>query len=312
MVKDSQNSILIKTEGLSKKYSGSSHFALEDLTLSIKSGEAYGFLGPNGAGKSTAIKLMLNFLKPTKGSATIRGYDSSRQSVEVKQSIGYLAGDVSMYPKMTGRQLLKYLNEIQPGESTDNIEILAKKLDANLDKKLGQLSRGNKQKIGIIQAFMHDPEVLILDEPTSGLDPLMQEVFCELVTGAKKRGACVFMSSHVLSEVQKMCDRVGVIREGRLVSEQSISDLNSSVINTFSIRFKGEVPLKELSDTKGLIIKSHSKKDVELHVNGDLSALFSILATNKVEKIDTKTLDLEEMFMHFYSGDDSQEGGHNV
>lgn len=300
---DSGSAPLIKIENLSKRYSGSDKLALDNLNLDIKAGEVYGFLGPNGAGKSTAIKLILNFLRPTKGSITVNGFDSSRQDVRVKESIGYLAGDVSMYPKMTGRQLLRYLDSLQPGDSLESAKLIAKKLGADLDKKLGQLSRGNRQKIGIIQAFMHNPKVIILDEPTSGLDPLMQEVFQELVLRAKQNGACIFMSSHVLSEVQKMCDRVGIIREGKLVSEQSISDLNLNSVNTFTISFAKKVPIKELRSLKGVNIKSSTDKNVELHMSGDLSPLFSILSVNHVEKIDTKTLDLEEMFIHFYSND---------
>lgn len=300
---DSGSAPLIKIENLSKRYSGSDKLALDNLNLDIKAGEVYGFLGPNGAGKSTAIKLILNFLHPTKGFITVNGFDSSRQDVRVKESIGYLAGDVSMYPKMTGRQLLRYLDSLQPGDSLESAKLIAKKLGADLDKKLGQLSRGNRQKIGIIQAFMHNPKVIILDEPTSGLDPLMQEVFQELVLRAKQNGACIFMSSHVLSEVQKMCDRVGIIREGKLVSEQSISDLNLNSVNTFTISFAKKVPIKELRSLKGVNIKSSTDKNVELHMSGDLSPLFSILSVNHVEKIDTKTLDLEEMFIHFYSND---------
>lgn len=298
---------VIKTNGLTKKYDRTSKPALENLSIEIDQGEVYGFLGPNGAGKSTTIRLLLGLLRPTSGSAAINQLDTFSQSVQIKKSLGYLSGDLAMYPKMTGSQLLRYVDSLSPGSSMKESEVLAQKLQANLDKPLGQLSRGNRQKIGIIQAFAHKPDVLILDEPTSGLDPLMQENFYELVIDAKKRGACIFMSSHILSEVQKMCDRVGIIREGRLVSQQSIADMTLEAASALEITFAQPAPVDELRKLTGARLEVRAKNEVTVHIKGNLSPLFAILATHEVTKIDTRSLDLEELFMHFYADGGSQK-----
>lgn len=294
----SEASIIIK--GLSKRYGKSDKLALDNLSISVNSGEVYGFLGPNGAGKSTAIKLLMNFIQPTSGSGTILGKDIVRGSIDIRKSVGYLAGDGEMYPKMTGRQYLKYMSEIQPAKSQAYVGELEKRFKAQLDKKLGELSRGNRQKINIIQAFMHQPNILILDEPTSGLDPLMQEEFYQLIKEAKSRGATVFASSHILSEVQKMCDRVGIIRDGKLVTERNISEMASEVAQTFDITFAGKVPVSELKKITGAKITNHSGQNATIHVHGKLSPVFSILAKYDVVKIDARNLDLEEVFLRFY------------
>ncbi len=293
-------SIIIKN--LSKRYGKSDKLALDGLSISVNTGEVYGFLGPNGAGKSTTIKLLMNFIQPTSGSATILGNDIVSGSVAIRKSVGYLAGDGEMYPKMTGRQYLKYMSEIQPAKSQSYIKELEKRFKADLDKKLGELSRGNRQKINIIQAFMHQPDILILDEPTSGLDPLMQEEFYQLIKESKSRGATVFASSHILSEVQKMCDRVGIIREGKLVTERNISEMTSEAAQTFDITFAGKVPSSELSKINGVKVTSHNGQNATIHVHGKLSPVFSVLAKHDVVKIDARNLDLEEVFLRFYQG----------
>lgn len=297
---------VIVIRGLSKTYPGSTVPALDDLSLEIGAGEVYGFLGPNGAGKSTAIRLLMNFLEPSKGQASIRGYDIKNDSLEIRKSIGYLSGDFAIYPKMTGRHFLKYMAELQSGVSASVINALAKRLDADLNKRLGELSRGNRQKIGIIQAFMHNPKVLILDEPTSGLDPLIQEVFYELLNEAKERGASIFMSSHILSEVQKTCDTVGIIRKGKLISENNIAEMAGEAAETFDIEFVDKPPLQELRALKDATVKSLGGNKVTVRINGRLSALFAILAKFEVLKIEVRSLDLEESFMHFYEKEEEK------
>ncbi len=297
MAQKTKASIVIRN--LSKRYHGSNVYALKNLSLSVKPGEVYGFLGPNGAGKSTTIRLLMNYIQPTGGGADILGKDIVDSSVEIKNSVGYLSGDFAVYPKMTGRQYIQYLSELQkPVKGYD--KELSKMLNAEMDKKLGDLSRGNRQKIGIIQAFMHQPEILILDEPTSGLDPLMQEVFNRLANEARERGASIFVSSHIMSEVQKICDRVGIIRSGKLVSEENMSDLAKRAAQTFDITFAGKVPLAELRKIKDVKIENHDTSQITLHINGDLAPLFSVLAGHKVINIDARHLDLEDMFMKFY------------
>ena len=286
---------------LSKRYGRSEKYALRDLTLQVQPGEVYGFLGPNGAGKSTAIRLLMNFIQPTEGSASILGNDVVKDSVEVKRSIGYLSSDAGMYRKMTGRQFLDYMSELQPAASLKYRNELIKRFKADPSKKLGELSRGNRQKIGIIQAFMHQPKILILDEPTSGLDPLMQEEFYELVKEARQRGASVFASSHILSEVQKMCDRVGIIREGKLVGEREIAEMAEEAAQTFDISFAGKPPLAILKKIHGVQNVAQDGSRLTLHFHGKLGPLLAELANHDVTAIDTRQLDLEEVFLGFYN-----------
>lgn len=295
---ETQKGIVVRS--LSKRYAGSENLALADLTLDIRPGEIYGFLGPNGAGKSTAIRLLLNFLQPTSGTARINGLDIVADSLKIRRSIGYLSGDMALYPKLTGTKYLDYMAELQSMPNKDYQAELIKKLKPDLDKKMGELSRGNKQKIGIIQALMHKPEVLVLDEPTTGLDPLMQGVFYGLLRDAKKRDATIFVSSHILGEVQKMCDRVGIIREGKLVGEREIAELASEAMHTFDIEFAGKPPLSKLKKVAGVSIASSDKQKVTLHMHGKLSDLLAELAQHNVTHIDTRSLDLESEFMHYY------------
>lgn len=300
----------ITTNKLSKRYGRNKNYALHDLSLNIYPGEVYGFLGPNGAGKSTTIRLLLDFIKPSQGSASILGFDTINDSTAVKHNIGYLSGDSDLYLKMTGHKFLKYMSELQPAVSKKYITELASRLKADLNKPLGSLSRGNRQKIALIQALMHQPKILILDEPTSGLDPLIQDEFYSLLKEAKQRNVTIFMSSHILSEVQKVCDKVGIIRAGKLVSEQSIDELAQEAAQTFVIRFSNKPPLAELKKLPG-IKKVSIQKDgrVTLHVHSGLSKLFAVLARNDVKELNTLELNLEDQFMHFYQSDINNNGG---
>lgn len=290
----------ISIQKLSKRYGSSNNYALKDLSLEVMPGEVYGFLGPNGAGKSTTIRILMNFIQPSGGSASILGLDIVKDSVNIKRSIGYLSSEAGMYRKMSGRQFLDYMSDLQPAVSTSYRNELIKRLKADPRKRLGDLSRGNRQKIGIIQAFMHQPQILILDEPTSGLDPLMQEVFYELVKESKQRGASVFASSHILSEVQKMCDRVGIIRDGKMVGERKIAEMAQEAAQTFDITFAGTPPMAKLKKIKGVQMASQDGNTVTLHLHGQLSPLFAELAKDSVTAIDTRQLDLEEVFLRFY------------
>jgi len=293
--------IIIK--GLGKKYSGSDSFALHDLSLQVMPGEVYGFLGPNGAGKTTTIRLLLNFIQPTEGSAQILGKDIVKDSVAIKKSVGYLAGDIALYSKMTSRLFLEYMAELQHPKNKKNALELASRFDVNLNMKIRELSKGNRQKIGIIQAFAAEPDILILDEPTAGLDPLKQEEFFKLIAESKRRGASVFFSSHNLAEVQKICDRVGFIREGKLIAEQTIADVAAVAARTFDITFVDEAPKSELRSVPGAKVESGSGHHVTVHVKGELSPLFRVLAKHKVASINQREVSLENEFLHFYRGD---------
>lgn len=291
----------IVVNNLTKQYSGAPKPSLQNLTLHVNAGEVYGFLGPNGAGKSTAIRTLLNFIQPTSGSATILDLDIVKSSVDIKKSVGYLSGDFAIYPKMTGAKYLEYMGELQPAVSKEYVQELIIRLKAEPEKKMGDLSRGNRQKFGIIQAFMHRPDILVLDEPTSGLDPLMQEEFYKLVAEAKERGAAVFMSSHIMSEIQRMCDRVGIIREGKLVDERTIADMAAQASQTFDITFNGKIPLSELKKIKSAKVVDTKDSSVTVHMHGELAPLFKVLASHEVIKIDARNLDLEELFLGFYT-----------
>jgi ABC-2 type transport system ATP-binding protein len=297
---------LIQLSKLTKRYNGAPRLALDNVSLHVNSGEVYGFLGPNGAGKSTTIRTLMNFIQPTSGQATILGKDIVKDSVEIRRSVGYLASDMAMYPKMTGHQYLDYMSELQPAASKAYRSDLIKRLRAEPAKRLGDLSRGNRQKFAIIQAFMHQPQLLVLDEPTSGLDPLMQEVFYELIREAKDRGAAIFMSSHIFGEVQKVCDRVGIIRDGKLIAERNITEMAKDAAHTLEITFATAPPVAELKQLKGVQVADHTDHQATIHVQGDLSALLSALATHHVTQLEVHQLDLEELFMHYYRDERSQ------
>lgn len=297
---------LIDTWKLGKRYTGAKSYALHNLSLHVAPGEVYGLLGPNGAGKSTTIRTLLNFIQPTEGSARIMGLDIVKDSVAIKRSVGYLASDMAMYPKMTGDQFLRYLSQLQGTDTSSYRHELIRRLKADPSQKLGALSRGNRQKFAIIQAFMHKPEVLILDEPSSGLDPIMQEVFYQLLAEAKARGTAVFMSSHILSEVQKVCDRVGIIRGGELVAERTIADLIREAAHTFEITFATAPPVTELKRVRGVQVAAHDDHHVTVRLQGSLPQLLGVLARHDVTQLDAHQLDLEELFMHFYNDDNKE------
>jgi ABC-2 type transport system ATP-binding protein len=292
--------IPVVLRGLSKRYKGTAKPALDNVSLTVGAGEVYGFLGPNGAGKSTTIRTLLNFIQPTSGSANILGLDIVRDSVAIKRSIGYIAGDVGLYGQMTGRQFLHYMAALQPPKHPGYLPELTQHFAADMDKRITDLSKGNRQKLSVIQALMHEPEILILDEPTSGLDPLMQEVFYSQIAAAKARGASVFFSSHDLAEVQKICDRVGFIREGRLISEQTIADLKQHAAHTFDVTFHGKAPLAELKALKKAKLQTLDHNRVSVRIGGDLSPLFAVLAKYPVDTFEQREINLEEEFLQLY------------
>ncbi len=294
---------VIKTDGLTKRYGSSDHYAVSDLDIAVAKGEIYGFLGPNGSGKSTTIRLLLNLIQPTSGSARILGKDIVGESVAIRKHVGYLSGDAALYSKMTGRQFLKYMSQLQPPKDPGIQKTLIDRFQADVDVPIRALSKGNRQKIGIIQAFMHEPELLILDEPTGGLDPLMQEEFFKLMHETKQRGASVFVSSHNLGEVQKVCDRVGFIREGKLIAEQNIATLDIGAIKTFDITFKDDVPIKELKALPKTEVEQVSPHQVTIHIKGDLSPMFRILAANNVLAINQREISVEHEFLRYYAGE---------
>ena len=242
--------LAISTHQLVKRYGRNR--GLTGLDLQVETGEVYGFLGPNGAGKSTTIRLLLDLIRPTSGQVAVLGADPRTDGVALRRRIGYLAGDFIVDGRQTGRELLTYLGNLRGGVPRGRIEELADRLDLDLSRRIKGLSKGNRQKIGVVQAVMHSPELLILDEPTSGLDPFLQQEFVGLVREAKAAGQTVFMSSHVMSEVQQTADRVGIIREGRLVTVQRVEELRERSVRRVEIHFDEPVDVAEFAALPGV------------------------------------------------------------
>ncbi len=296
--------IVIECNKLSKRYSEKSPYALKALSIKVNKGDVYGFLGPNGAGKSTTIRTLLNFLQPTEGDATIFGKDIVKDSVQIKKSIGYLSGDFTAYDKMTTKQFFSYMSEIQPNKNKNFYKELISLFKPNINKKIGELSKGNKQKLGIIQACMHEPDLLILDEPTDGLDPLMQETFYDLVKKLSSGGVTIFISSHNLTEVKKICNRIGIIKDGKLVNEHNIADLKDEAAQTFNVSFKTNVTAVDIKRVSGVKkVSKTNQNSFVIHVRGNLSPLLLFLSKQKIYSLSSKELDLEEEFMKYYETD---------
>jgi len=294
----------IVTQALTKIYAGTKAPALDALSFEIKSGEIYGFLGANGAGKTTTIRLLLNFIQPTNGSGRINDLDIVHDAVAIKQRVGYLAGDVALYPKVTGRALLDYLLALQGTNSKAYRDELAKRFEADLDKPVGTLSKGNRQKLGVIQALMHQPDVLILDEPTSGLDPLMQEVFYEAVREAKARGAAILMSSHNLDEAQRVCDRVGIIKHGKLIREQSIGSDTSLATPAFTVTLRDHDDIAHIKKEPMLrLVRQADSNVLIVQPKKAIAAGLAALAKYDIVSFTSEQSSLEDEFIEFY-GDD--------
>ena len=275
--------------------------AVSNVSFKVTEGEVFGLIGPNGAGKSTTMRSMLNFIFPSSGNITISGLDSKLDYLKIRSLIGYLPGEFTTYENMTGSEFLKHMLYLRGmPENEKYAKELSKKFDLDLSKKAKNLSKGNKQKIGIIQAFCHNPEILILDEPTSGLDPLKQQVFDELILEYKEKGKTIFISSHVLPEVEMLCDRIAIIKDGRIVTENTMAKLKSMAMNRFEIIFKNEIKIRSFGKSVGVknIIQSGEKYIFD--VEGDVNKFIKKIAENKVTSFKTIEPDLEEIFLSFY------------
>jgi ABC-2 type transport system ATP-binding protein len=291
----------IVAQKLTKYYGHEKTPALDGLDFEIKSGEIYGYLGANGAGKSTTIRLLMNFLQPTSGTAQIAGLDSVKDSVQVKKHVGYLAGDVALYQKTTGKELLDYLGTLQGGVDHDYRVKLEQRFEAEVRKPVSALSKGNRQKIGILQAFMHQPAVLILDEPTSGLDPLMQEAFYETVREAKDRGAAVLMSSHNLAEAQRVCNRIGIIKHGKLIREQTIDANESLTTPVFEVTLRKHESLEAIKKEPALqIVEQTDSNALRVRPRGDIAPALAALSKYDIVSMISQHSDLEDEFLEFY------------
>ena len=290
------------------KYYGEQR-GVEDLDLEVKQGEVFRYLGPNGAGKTTTMRMLLDIIRPTSGTATVLGLDSQIDTLELRRRIGYIPGDPSLYTNLTGEELMQYLANVRGGVDWRNVRTLADRLDCDLSRRVGNLSRGNRQKLAIIRGLMHEPELLVLDEPTSGLDPLMQEEFEKILLEANAQGTTVFLSSHILPEVEKICHRVGIIRAGRLAAVEEMSALKSRALRSLEIEFDGHVPEQEFSELEGIQDVTVIDGTLRCQVVGVLDPLIKAAARHRVVNLTTREPCLEEIFLAYYgeeAGDDAE------
>jgi len=290
---------VIETRGLTKYYHRQR--GLEELTLSVPAGEVFGYLGPNGAGKTTTIRMLIDVIRPTRGTVRLFGVDPrTAAGVACRRRIGYLPGDLAFEGRDRVSTLLRFLAESRGGVAWHRITTLAERFELDLDRRIPELSKGNRQKVGLVQAFMHEPELLILDEPTSGLDPLMQQEFLELIRETRAAGQTVFMSSHLLAEVQHAADRVGIVREGRLVAVERIESLGKRAKRHVEIHFDGEVPVEDFAGLPGIGDLQVHGNTLRCLVEGMLDPLVKAAARHTVVDLISTEPDLEETFLSYY------------
>ena len=288
---------VIETTNLTKYYGKAR--GIIDVNLKVEEGQLYGFIGPNGAGKSTTIRTLLSLIKKTSGRAEIFGLDCETHKVEILKQVGYLPSEVSYYDNMKAIDLLNYSASFYGKDCSDKIKTLSDALEVDLNRKIEDMSLGNRKKVGIVQGLLHSPRLIMLDEPTSGLDPLMQKTFFELIRNENKNGATVLFSSHILSEVQRLCDRVAIIKEGKIIKEQSINGLREEAYKKVSLTLhEGVTPniagLEGVSDLRAM------GTTVEFIFRGDCNLLIEQLAKHRLLNLEISEPDLEEIFMHYY------------
>jgi ABC-2 type transport system ATP-binding protein len=290
---------IIEINKLTKIYHGSKIKALNDLKLSISEGEVFGFIGPNGAGKTTTIRLLLDLIRPTAGSAEIFGLDIHDQTVKIRKNIGFLPGEIFLPESTTGRDCIKYFSGFKKEVEKDYLKALIKNFDLDLNKKIKAYSKGNKQKLAIILALMHKPKLLILDEPTSGLDPLNQQTFYKAISETKRWGTTTFLSTHLLEEAEKICDRVGIIKAGKLIKIENIDEFKEKNIREIHLETKDSIPLSEfkMAEIQKVERTTYGYRLVTLGKNG---GIIKKLLKNNIDDIKVTEPSLEEIFLHYY------------
>ncbi|HEX6257382.1 MAG TPA: ABC transporter ATP-binding protein [Euzebyales bacterium] len=293
----------IRVHDLTKHYGAT--VGVEALDFDVPTGAVFGFLGPNGAGKTTTIRLLLGLLRATRGRALIGGHDVWADRRAVHRMVGYLPGDFVAYNDLAGRQYFEFLGDLRGGVSWPRVDELAQRLELDLGRRIGDLSSGNRQKVGLIQAFMHDPQVLVLDEPTSGLDPLMQRTFLALTREARDAGRTVFLSSHVLSEVEQIADAVGIVRDGRLVVVEEVASLKARAVRRLDLTFVRQPPLDALRAQRGVREVRGDGRRVHAVTEGSLEGLMRVAGDTGLENVVTHEADLEQIFLDYYTGEAS-------
>lgn len=294
----------IRAQGLTKRYGPT--LALEDLDLAVAAGEVYGFLGPNGAGKTTTIRLLLGLHRPTAGRAQLFGLDAWRDPVRSHRRVAYVAGEPFLWPSLTSAETFEFLASVRGGHDAAYRNALIERFQVDPNKKVRALSKGNRQKVQLVAAFASRAELLILDEPTSGLDPLMEIAFRETVREAKQRGQAVFLSSHILGEVEALCDRVGILRAGRLVDEGTLAQLRHLSGQTIEVTFDGPAP--QLAPVPGVVSHPAGQNAARFEVIGSVAPLLAALAELPVVTLESRAPSLEEVFLHHYDSSDGRVG----
>ena len=301
---------IIQTHALSMIYkSGKTETkALNNLTLNVQQGEIFGYLGPNGAGKTTTIRMLLDLIRPTSGSAQIFGLDIREHSIAIHRRIGFLPGELNLWKNRTGNQIVHYLASVRGDVAgiTQHADEIAERLKLDLTKQVRDYSSGNKRKLGLVLAMMHNPDLLILDEPTGGLDPLIQQTFHQMMKEYREQGKTVFLSSHVLSEVQTICDRVGILRDGELKAVETVEKLTHVEFRWVEVNFRDAVPkglqnrLMEMQNVDQVEMNGSS---VRLQLFGDFDPLMRVISEGYVENLHIEAPSLEEIFLAFYDGE---------
>ena len=294
----------IRTEGLCKRYGDT--LALDSLSLEVAEGEVYGYLGPNGAGKTTTIRLLLGLHRPSGGRAELFGVDCWREPVQAHRRVAYVAGEPFLWPSLTGAETLEFLARLHGGTDRAYRDLLIDRFALETSKKVRALSKGNRQKVQLIAALATRADLLVLDEPTSGLDPLMEMAFRTSIAEAKERGQAVFLSSHILSEVEAVCDRVGILRAGRLVDQGTLAQLRHLSAQTVEVTFSGPVP--DLGRLPGVTAAPMGPSGLRLEVSGSIGPVIAALGGHPVASLVSREPSLEEIFLHHYDDGDDRGG----
>ncbi len=297
MSRNNKINTIVKVSNLTKFYGKTK--GIEKVSFEIHEGEIYGLMGPNGAGKTTTLRSMLNLISSDSGKTNILGKDVNELSSKEIRNISYLPGEFEMYSNLTGKQYLTYISNLRNAK-TNNIHLLSDQLDLDLNKKINALSKGNKQKIGIVQAFMNSPKLAILDEPTSGLDPLKQQEFQNIVKEQNKKGCSVLLSSHILKEIEDLCEKVGIIKDGTLIASEQISALKNKTIKKYEVTFENPPSINKLSEIKGIYDLKIKDEIVTFTIKGNIDDMIKTISKFTVINLRILEPDLEEIFLTYY------------
>jgi ABC-2 type transport system ATP-binding protein len=292
------NADVIVADQLTKSYGATR--GVIDLTFRVQAGEVFGYLGPNGAGKSTTIRTMLDFLRPTSGRITVFGMEPRTDATTIHARTGYVPGEFGLYERMKVRDYLAAFAAFRGGTGAPAFEKLAERFDLDLGREIRELSHGNKQKVGLVQAFMHEPDLLVLDEPTQGLDPLVQQTFYGLIDETRARGGTVFLSSHILPEVERTCDRVGIIRDGRLLTVDDVGGLKAKALRSIEFHFAERVDPALFASLPSVVSAEAHGESVALTIQGELDEVVKEAARHTVVNVETHEPSLEEIFLRAY------------